>query len=330
MIESPMRPEATIRKSETNDKKYPVRIKLLSSTLFFIVGVVLYSIFAVRDNEYISDALNYVMHGQIGVELDIVADSFYPLYWILIWCIRIFFDPESVPSVLSLVVSALIVLAAVRLPPRYRWLFLAFCVLNAAIFNVTQVALRNGIALGLILLSLAYQRPLFAIIAPLVHPGTLPISMILISLKYVHRPRYLIMLGILSGVLMVFLFSYFNLLSDSRGYEVGVGRTGKFMTYLAVGGLAVLYYLAMRQSSYRYFLPIFLVFWVVISMQYEFGGRIFLQSLIVALFLVLVDASRNKFRQLYLLAFFGFSVYGALLWHPLVEYRDGWLGYWFS
>lgn len=283
---------------------------------------------SVRDPYLVSDSANYVAHA--GYEVDFSQPIYYlsPFYWVLV---RFFgsMTGDAFVSLLSIIVSLMVILSALTLHGRDRYIFLFFCLASPIIFNLTQVSLRNGLAIGLILLALGLRKNVFLVMAPFVHPGVVPMVVILIVLRYLSEGRRWIWGG--AGVVGVLLLSMplFEAVLEVRGYE---GQGGSSIaggsTYFAFFSLAVLYVAAIRNNPYRFFMPIMIFIWIVVGLKYEFGGRLFLQAVPVSLFLVLRFSFSSKYKKLFIWVFFGLTIYGAILWHPFTEYWAGWPTYW--
>lgn len=305
--------------------------KNINHIIYFVTAFVVFSIFSLRDNYFISDALNYVEHAKLEFDLSNPNIYSYIAYWALIGWLTIWFNPESIPGVLSLLISGLIIYSSLKLKNNDRWIFLFFCILSPVIFNLTQVALRNGIALGIILVAIAYSRTSLLLIAPMVHPGTIPIVFILFLLKYSTSYKKSIGAILFLGFSLFFLAQYFESSLDSRGYATeGGSNLAGATTYISVIILSCIYFLSLKNNPYRLFMPAMVLIWIFISFRYEFGGRLFLQSLIICLYLTLNFSDNRKFKLFYILGFFVFSFYGAIIWHPLSEFYDGWAGHWLS
>lgn len=285
---------------------------------------------SVRDPYLVSDSANYVAHA--GYEVDFSQPIYYlsPFYWALV---RLFgsVTGDAFVSLLSIIVSLMLILSALTLRGRDRYIFLFFCLASPIIFNLTQVALRNGLAIGLILLALGLGRNVFLVMAPFVHPGVVPMVVILITLRYFSEGKRWIWGA--AGVVGVLLLSMplFDAILEVRGYEEqGGSSVAGGTTYFAFFALAALYVAAIRNSPYRFFMPIMVFIWIAVGFKYEFAGRLFLQAIPVSLFLVLRLSSPGKYRTLFIWAFFGLTIYGTMLWHPFSEYWAGWPTYWAS
>ena len=301
------------------------------NVIYFFTALAIFSLFSIRDNYFISDALNYIEHARRDFDFLESSNYLYPVYWMLLGFLRLWLDPELVPAALSLIISILIIFSSLKLKGSERWIFLFFCIFSSIIFNTTQVALRNGVALGFVLLGLAYGRTVLLVIAPLVHPGIFPIVAVLILLRYASETKKIMTTAIILGLAVFFLAPYFDQIMEARGYaQEGSSRLAGMVTYVAVISLAGIYFFSLSGSPYRFFMPIMVGIWIFVGLKYEFGGRLFLQSFLISLFLLLKFSRAGDFKKWYLLGFLFFSAYGSILWHPLVAYYDGWLGYWIS
>tara|TARA_R110001592_G_scaffold114824_8_gene315008 strand:+ start:2807 stop:3742 length:936 start_codon:yes stop_codon:yes gene_type:complete len=308
-----------------------VNLRIKKDTIYFLCAALIFIPFSIRNNFYISDASNYIEHASIASQPFNIATLLYPLYWLIVKFLVLFLEPEKVPSALSLIVSAIIIIGSRNLRLRDRWIFLAFCIVSPVIFNVTQVALRNGIALGLILLFLSNNRVFLLVAAMLVHPGVLPIALTLFLLNYGTSVTKMFFGLLICGAIAIPLSGFFVLLMESRGYlQSADGSMATLPTYIALISLAFAFYLAIPKSRYRLFMPILVVIWVVAGINFDFAGRLFLQSLLVSLFLILNYPRSNDFRRLYLFGFLAFTIMGLLIWHPLIEYQGGWTSHWLT
>lgn len=79
---------------------------------------------------------------------------------------------------LSIVVSVCLVISSKRLSCPNRYVFIGLVVLNSISFVVLQVALKNGLALGMLFLGISTGYSFLYLAALLIHPGVFPVAML--------------------------------------------------------------------------------------------------------------------------------------------------------
>ena len=309
------------------------QLSIKSSKLYIFISFLFLTPLAIRNPLLISDGGNYIRHPLMNINFSQPYYYTSPAYW---GFVKLFegINPWYFVFTISLVISLLTVIASTKILPKYRALFIFLCLLNPSIFNISQVSLRNGLALTFILLALGVDKVVLMWIAPLFHPGTLPIVIILTLLRFKNKERrfFLFTTLIVLGMLSPIIISFINTMTQLRGYDQDSGGIAAgFITYFIFILISILYWLATPNSHYRWFMPICVLLWIIAGTQYQFSGRIFFQSNIIFLFIVLSQMERNKYRVLFLMFFFLISVYIIIFnWHPLLRYSDGWLGYWLT
>lgn len=300
--------------------------------LFLIVTSLLLSLLAFRDPLLISDGDSYVSHADLSVDFSDPIYYLYPLYWAVV----AFFGPifgNHFPSLLSVLVSACLIISSRPLSYSARYVFVGLVVLNSISFVALQVALKNGLALGFILVGVSTGYSFLFLAALFVHPGVFPVVMLIYFLnKFDLKLKSFAVFFILALFLHYAGQSLFAEIVDVRGYsDEGQVEGEIFSTYLFYAFLSSLYFFALRDNRLKWFFPLMVIFWISLGGAYSFSWRMFAQAIPVAVFLLLLYSKEaGLYKYSFLIVFFVSSVYWAFKWHPLVDYSDGWLGYWLS
>lgn len=303
-------------------------MRIKKSNLVLTFFLLLYFPFSLRDATLISDGDNYVLHPYFFVDFDSLSYITSPFYWAIAKLIP-WNSGENFVLFLSLAISFCIVYASKTLTTKRQIWFLLICIVSPFIFNTTQVALRNGLAVGVILLGLYASKPFLILIATAFHIGTFPVTFLLFTMSIWSkiglrlRFAYFIACGIFAIIIKNILLE----LSNERGYtEFGIAA--KLFTYLSFFLLSCLYWLSLKENKYRLFLPIIFCAWVFVGFFYEFGGRFFFQAMIISSYIVAKYAKPSIESRSYFLIFSLLSIYAAYQWHPLMEYTEGWFDHW--
>lgn len=316
---------------KSNATSIMVARKTFDYARFIVFAVLVLGLLSLRSPLQISDGDSYVSHASMRVDLAEPEFYLYPLYWGLVWCLG-WIGELQFPSLLSVLVSSLIIISCAELSSRERYFFLILALLDPLSFNSEYVALRNGVALGMLLFGVARSSSIWVALSPLMHPGIFPVAALVLFLKYLEFSwRSFAILLVLVGVTLYVSGSFLEELMKVRGYE-GAERVGEaWFVYAIYALLAFFYWKAMRKSRYALFLPVMVALWILVGAQYSFAWRLFVQGLPISLFMLLKYSERGcLYRFLFLSDFFIFSLYSASKWHSFTEYSDGWLGYWLT
>lgn len=299
--------------------------------IFIIIALFILIPLSIRAPLQISDGDSYVAHAMMDIDIRDSRFYFYPLYWCLAW-VGGLIGALQFPGMLSSLVSLLIIGASAGLSRSARYIFLILILLVPSSFNTEYVALRNGVALGMILLGLARSSNIWLVSPLFIHPGVLPITASILFLKYSNFSwkSFSIIIGLIGAILYVSGGLLEDLISV-RGYEGVEGANELWFVYIMYALLALFYWMALRRTQYRWFLPIMVLLWFIVGAEYSFAWRLFVQVLPISAFILLKYADRESpYRFVFLCQSLLFGLYSATKWHPFTEYSDGWWGYWMS
>lgn len=277
----------------------------------------------------ISDGPSYIVHAFLyDVDFTLPQVYGYPLYWLFVDVFGEYFG-YFFPNFLSLVIFLFLFLIIRRISTANIFLFLFFLMLNPLIFNSMFVALKNGLALAVLMYGLVSSKKLCTFGSIAIHPGVAPLSL----LSIIFNKRVSVYIKIFLGLLGLFLMLYSDTVNDvmmSRGYDGFVAGQEMWSVYFVYLLFGVFYYLAFKSNPYRYFFIVLVLFWLILGRYYPFAWRFFSQAMVVALLILLIKSDRSQGKFLFLISFTALSIYSTLEWHPLIEYSQGWLGYWLT
>lgn len=191
------------------------------------------------------------------------------------------------------------------------------------------VALKNGLALSVLMYGIISARESYIISSIGFHPGVTPLSIIII---YFNKDFsvFIKALLLIIGVFIIFYTNVSNEILESRGYDEYEAGKELWFVYAIYFLLGVFYYFSFKLNIYKYFFIALVLFWIIIGNYYPFAWRIFAQSLVLALLILLINSDRWLGKYSFLSLFFLLSIYSAYEFHPLIDYSEGWLSYWLS
>lgn len=298
--------------------------KLYSFIFLFFYSVTTFLVFF-RDSDLVSDGDSYIRHAEMSVNFLDISFYTYPIYWAIV----LIFGPIFTiyfPGFLSFLVSFFSYFSLNKLRPLDRYLYLSIYLINPIFFTTFQIALRNGIALAILLLAIVLKNRIFYFISVLIHPGVLPIVLFLILLESTRKIFSVFILSLI--IIIITVTGFLDYLIFSRGYEENQSNLANIFTYVFFFILSIFYFLSFRVNSYKWFLPAIFIFWILLGSSYAFAPRVFVQALPVSLILILYYADNTGFKKLFLFALFFISLYMAYSNHPLVIYSLAWTSMW--
>lgn len=305
-----------------------VKKKFLISLYLAVFSFFILAIFSIRNPYLISDGDNYVMHANMDIDFSSPIFFTSSLYWFIVDCVSL--DPVLFPGFLSFLIAVLIALTTIKLKVYETFIFIFIFIVNPIFFTTFELALRNGLALSLLILLVSYKKDKYSPIVCLIHPGMLPVVAFFLGLKYLKISLKNIIFFIFGGGVLIFLFyNYFDLLLETRGYsDAGNENYASFLTYMFFLFASVIYYKSFNIDKLKFYMPLFYLFWIVLGFTTPFAARIFVQAVPFFVIIIFLYSDNIFFKRLFLIIMFVFSILLAIKSHDFITYNAGWVDTW--
>lgn len=307
-----------------------IKKKFLISLYLALFSFFSLAIFAIRNPYLISDGENYVMHASMDINFSSPIIFTSSLYWLIVKFTS--FNPVLFPGFLSFLIAILISLTSLRLKPEETLIFIFFIIVNPMFFTTFELALRNGLALSLLIFLVVYGKDKFSPIVCLIHPGMLPVVALFLGLKYLRISLRNIIFYILGLGLLIFLFyNFFDILLATREYsDVNSNNSASFLTYLLFLVLSIVYYKSFNENKIRFYMPLFYLFWIVLGFSTPFAARVFVQAVPFFVIIVFLYSDNTFFKRSFLVIMFVFTIILSVKTHDFIIYNNGWVDTWIA
>ncbi len=307
--------------------------KILFKTLFLFLFLLFSILLICRDSNLISDGPNYISHA-LNYNIDYSLPEFYGYisYWFIADNFGGFFG-EFFPSFLCLLILIFLLFSINQLNVLDRYIIMLFMLLNPLIFVSMFVALKTGLAISILLLGISFKSKIFSITSATVHPGIIPVIIFekLCNIKkYNFKTLVLFFITLIISFFLLQKINFVNELLSSRGYSEIEEVKEKWYVYGMYFILAILYFFSFRKSNYKFLFILMFFLWFIVGNYYPFAWRLFSQSLLILLYILLSFSDNKEIKSLFLILFFILSLHSAIKWHPFIEYKSGFYDFWVS